>query len=95
MRAGKIWAFYIALRLLFFAVPFGLLLWLGTVVWMPVWLAAIVAALIGFSLSLLLLSKPRDEASTSVYEWRQRRRTQDELEEDEIVDAANATDRSS
>lgn len=87
MRAGKVWAVYIVLRLLFFIVPFALLVWLGTVIWMPVWLAAIVAALIGFSLSLLVLSKPRDEASTTIYDWRQRQRTQDEIEEDDLVEA--------
>lgn len=90
MSAGKVWALYIVLRLLFFVVPFGLLVWLGTVVWMPVWLAAILAALIGFSLSLLLLTKPRDSASTTIYDWRQRRRTQDEIEEDTLVDSQDA-----
>lgn len=93
MRAGKVWAMYIVLRLLFFIVPFVLLVWLGTVVWMPIWLAAIVAALIGFSLSLLLLSTPRDRASTTLYDWRQRHRTQDEIEEDDLIEAHHSGSR--
>lgn len=81
-----VWIVYTALRLLFFAVPFAVLFLLG--IW-P-WLAAIFAALIGFSLSIIFLSRPRDAASESIYEWRNRDRTPDSIIEDEAADAAEA-----
>lgn len=81
-----VWIVYTALRLLFFAVPFAVLYLLG--IW-P-WLSAIFAALIGFSLSIIFLSRPRDAASESIYEWRNRERTPDSIIEDEAADAAEA-----
>ncbi|WP_241989048.1 DUF4229 domain-containing protein [Leucobacter luti] len=80
------WLVYSVLRLLFFAVPFAVLFALG--IW-P-WLAAIFAALIGFSLSIIFLSRPRDTASESIYEWRNRDRTPDSILEDEAVEASEA-----
>lgn len=93
MTGGKAWAIYITVRLGFFVVPFALLVWLGTVIWLPVWLAAIFAALIGFSLSMLLLNKPRGEASETIYEWRQRKRTHDEIVEDDAMDAVETPEK--
>lgn len=79
------WIVYSVLRLLFFAVPFALLYVLG--IW-P-WLAAIFAALIGVSLSIIFLSKPRATASESIYDWRNRERTADDIVEDEAIEDAN------
>lgn len=80
------WLIYTVLRLLFFAVPFAVLYWLG--IW-P-WLSAIFAALIGVSLSIILLSKPRAVASESIYDWRTRERTADDIVEDDAVEAAES-----
>nr|WP_255529517.1 DUF4229 domain-containing protein [Leucobacter edaphi] len=74
------------MRLLFFAVPFALLYFLG--IW-P-WLAAVFAALIGVSLSIIFLSKPRATASESIYDWRNRDRTADDIVEDDAVESADA-----
>lgn len=75
---------YIALRLLFFVAPFAVLMLLG--IW-P-WLSAVFAGLIGVSLSVIFLAKPRAVASESIYEWRNRDRTADDIVEDEAVDGA-------
>ncbi|NLA64721.1 MAG: DUF4229 domain-containing protein [Leucobacter sp.] len=83
VTTGKAWLLYSALRLLFFVVPFGLLFFIG---W-PWWLAMVIAALVSLSLSLIFLSKPRETASTSIYEWRMRDRTQDDIAEDDALDA--------
>lgn len=83
-KTRNAWTVYIVLRLLFFAVPFGLMFVFGV----KAWLAAIFAALIGVALSILLLSKQRAIASESIYEWRTRAHTADGLVEDEAVDAA-------
>lgn len=80
------WIVYTVLRLLFFAIPFALLFVLG--IW-P-WLAAVFAALIGVSLSIIFLSKPRATASESIYDWRTRDRTADDIVEDEAVDISDA-----
>ena len=56
---------YTALRLLAFLVPFGILM-LFPVMRQYYWLAAIFAALIGLSLSLLFLRKPLDEVSAGL-----------------------------
>ena len=79
----KAWIVYIVLRLVFFAVPFAALYLIG---W-PAWLAVIVAALIALSLSVIFLQRQRDVASESVYEWRQRKRTHDDIVEDEVIDS--------
>lgn len=92
MNTRKAWTVYILLRLLFFAVPFGLLLVLlyswGWDYWPIALLSTAVAALVSVSLSVIFLSKQRDAASESIYEWRNRERTVDDLVEDEAVDAA-------
>lgn len=78
------WAIYILLRLAFFAVPFAVLFLIG---W-PWWLALATATLIALALSVIFLSKQRGAASTSIYEWRNRDRTHDDIAEDEAVDSA-------
>ncbi len=80
------WIVYTVLRLLFFAVPFAALFAIGV----KPWLAAIFAALIGVSLSIIFLAKPRSVASESIYEWRTRERTPDSIVEDEAADAAES-----
>lgn len=60
---------YTVLRLLFFLVPFGLLMLL------PIgrefyWLSAVFAALIGLSLSLIFLRRPLDDVTTGLAERR-------------------------
>lgn len=86
---------YSVLRLLFFAVPFGLMMLL------PIfqefyWLAAIFAALIGVSLSVIFLRRPLAEATSGLAERPARRRrrrapgAEDAETEDAAVDAAEA-----
>ncbi len=75
---------YSVLRLLAFLVPFGILMLL------PIfreyyWLAAIFAALIGLSLSLLFLRRPLDEVSTALAQRRVADR--DTRSDEEVEDA--------
>ena len=86
VNTGKSWALYIVLRIVFFAVPFAVLLLIN---W-PWWLALIISTLIALALSVIFLSKQRSEASTSIYEWRNRDRTADDIAEDAIADDAIA-----
>lgn len=78
------------LRLLFFVVPFAALyvlgLSLGFTMALSGAIAAVIAALVGVSLSILLLSKPREQASVSIHEWRNRDRTEDSIAEDAALD---------
>ncbi len=60
---------YTVLRLLAFLVPFGILM-LFPIMRELYWLAAIFAALIGLSLSMLFLRKPLDEMSAGLAERR-------------------------
>ena len=62
---------YSVLRLLAFLVPFGILM-LFPIMQEYYWLAAIFAALIGLSLSLLFLRKPLDDATAGLAERRAR-----------------------
>ena len=79
---------YTALRLLAFLVPFGILM-LFPVMQQYYWLAAIFAALIGLSLSLLFLRKPLDEVSAGLAERRAQAKAaaSDENIEDSAADA--------
>jgi len=63
---------YTVLRLLAFLVPFGILM-LFPVFRELYWLAAIFAALIGLSLSLLFLRRPLDAVTSGLAERRQDR----------------------
>jgi len=76
------WIVYSLLRIAFFAVPFAALMLLGWA-W---WLSAIVATLVAVSLSVIFLSKPREAAAKSVYDWRNRDRTRDDIEEDDAIE---------
>jgi ABC-type siderophore export system fused ATPase/permease subunit len=84
---------YTVLRLLAFLVPFGILM-LFPVMREFYWLAAIFAALIGLSLSLLFLRKPLDDVTAGLAERRAQARAaaSDETVEDAAADAAT-TDR--
>lgn len=86
MNQRTAWIVYSALRLVLFAAPFALLYAIG---W-PWWLAAVTAALVSVSLSVIFLQKPREVAAESIYEWRHRDRTEDEIVEDEIVEDVSA-----
>lgn len=77
---------YTVLRLLAFLVPFGLLMLLPVFQQMP-WLAAVFAALIGLSLSLLFLRRPLDEVTSGMAERRARRTTA--AEDAAVEDAAS------
>ena len=89
MSSGKAWAIFITARLVFFAVPFALLLWLGSVVWMPWWLALVIATLVGAALSSLFLSEARSEAARTIVQWRNREHTKDDVEEDDVIASKN------
>ena len=80
---------YTVLRLLAFLVPFGILM-LFPVMREFYWLAAIFAALIGLSLSLLFLRKPLDDVTAGLAERRAQARAaaSDETVEDAAADAA-------
>jgi len=82
---------YSVLRLLAFLVPFGIMM-LFPIMREYYWLAAIFAALIGLSLSLLFLRKPLDDVTTGLADRRARARTSvsDEDAEDAAADAASA-----
>lgn len=80
---------YTVLRLLFFFVPFGLLMLL------PIgreyyWLSALFAALIGLSLSLIFLRQPLTDMTSGLAERREARLAgrRDEDIEDAAADAA-------
>ncbi|WP_133542115.1 DUF4229 domain-containing protein [Microbacterium sp. BK668] len=78
---------YTVLRLLAFLVPFGILM-LFPVFRELYWLAAIFAALIGLSLSLLFLRRPLDDVSSGLAERRQRVRRADAVKDEDVEDAA-------
>jgi Protein of unknown function (DUF4229) len=82
---------YTVLRLLAFLVPFGILM-LFPVMREFYWLAAIFAALIGLSLSLLFLRRPLDDISAGLAERRAKAQSRaaasDESVEDSAADAA-------
>jgi hypothetical protein len=83
---------YSVLRLLAFLVPFGILM-LFPIFRELYWLAAIFAALIGLSLSLLFLRRPLTDVTTGLAERRERSRnaTSDEEIEDAAADETAAT----
>jgi Protein of unknown function (DUF4229) len=90
----KVWPVivYTVLRLLFFLVPLGLMLLL------PVfqdqwWIAVILAAMIGFSLSILVLGRQRGRVAEQLAARNERRRPGSRIDadvEDEAVDASDA-----
>lgn len=80
---------YSVLRLLAFLVPFGLLMILP-IMREYYWLAAIFAALIGLSLSMIFLRRPLSEMSEGIAE-RRARATAPVSDEDVEDAAADAT----
>lgn len=81
---------YSVLRLLAFLVPFGILM-LFPIFRELYWLAAIFAALIGLSLSLLFLRRPLTEVTTGLAERRANAKaTTDEDVEDAAAEATAA-----
>lgn len=84
---------YSVLRLLAFLVPFGILM-LFPIFRELYWLAAIFAALIGLSLSLLFLRRPLTEVTTGLAERRANAKTTttDEDAEDAAADATAGAD---
>lgn len=79
---------YTVLRLLAFLVPFGILMLLPIFQALP-WLAAIFAALIGLSLSLLFLRRPLTSVTSELAERRARSPRRSGADRDaEIEDAA-------
>ncbi|KHK97988.1 hypothetical protein LK09_09105 [Microbacterium mangrovi] len=99
MRARSV-VVYTVLRLLAFLVPFGILMLLPFFrqTWWLIALAAVFAALIGLSLSILFLSKPRDAVSEG-FATRKENRAQAApkhtaaQDDADIEDAANAAAR--
>lgn len=71
---------YSVLRLAAFLVPFGLLMLLP-IMREYYWLAAIFAALIGLSLSVLFLRRPLDEMTAGMAARRSRRVTDEDVED--------------
>lgn len=78
---------YTVLRLLAFLVPFGILM-LFPIMQRYYWLAAIFAALIGLSLSMLFLRRPLDEMTAGMAERRSRARSRAKVSDEEAEDAA-------
>ena len=89
MKSVPVWVYYSVLRVLMFAVPLGVLLSMQ-IKW---WIAALVAALIGFCLSYIFLRKSRENMSRELYEARHRDKATvatDDASEDAAVDRASA-----
>lgn len=87
MNAIPVWLRYTLLRVLLFAAPLAVLLIAGV----TPWIAVLVAALFGFSASLIFLRRDREQLATDLYAARHREtpvvRDDDEIE-DAAVDAA-------
>ena len=79
--------YYTVLRLAAFAIPLALLLVLG----IEPWIATVLAALIGLSVSYIALRRPREAVSRDLYDRRHGSKpspTGDEDAEDTATDAA-------
>lgn len=80
---------YTVLRLLAFIVPLGIL-WLFPVFREYWWLAALFAALIGMSISLLFLRAPLSRASREIYAKHNRDQDRSQSDEDAEDSASGA-----
>jgi hypothetical protein len=79
---------YTVLRLLAFLVPLAIM-WLFFPIFREFWwLAALFAALIGMSISLLFLRTPLSQSSREIYERRQRGGSVGEVEDEAAEDSA-------
>ena len=87
MNPAPTWLRYTLLRVLLFAAPLAVLLIAGVAPWISV----VVAALFGFSSSLIFLRGMREQLATELYDARHREqpivRDDDEVE-DAVVDQA-------
>jgi L-lactate permease len=72
------WLIYTVLRLVFFIVPFVILWFLG---FQP-WIAAVVAAVVALSLSIIVLGKFRDETSTALSAAQEKRKAKPASDEE-------------
>ncbi|MRX43336.1 DUF4229 domain-containing protein [Agromyces kandeliae] len=87
MNALPVWLRYTLLRVLLFAAPLVVLLVAGVTPWISV----IVAALFGFSASLIFLRRQREALAQDLYAARHREQpvvTADDEAEDSAVDEA-------
>lgn len=85
MKRIPAWLTYTVLRLVFFVVPFIVFWLLG----FQAWIAAILAAVIALALSLMLLTRFRNQTSSSIYRARAQRagkKSADEQHEDDLLD---------
>ena len=85
--------YYTVLRLAAFAIPLAVLLILG----IEPWIATVLAALIGLSVSYIALRRQREAVSRDLYDLRhgpkKTRAVDDEAAEDTVADAsASSTD---
>ena len=86
---------YTVLRLLAFLVPLAVFWFFFPIFREYWWLAAIFAALIGMSISMLFLRTPLTDASTSLYERRENRAAAGQADadaEDEVIDGTTPGD---
>ena len=88
MRARSV-LLYTVLRLLAFLVPLGILLLFPVFQELP-WLAAVFAALIGLSLSVLFLRRPLEDVTTGMRQSRDRRLAAESPAHDKDADAEDA-----
>lgn len=79
---------YTVLRLLAFLVPLAIMWFFFPIFREFWWLAALFAALIGMSISLLFLRTPLSQSSREIYERRQRGGSVGEVEDEEAEDSA-------
>lgn len=82
MSTKTAWILYSFIRIGLFAASY-LVVWLLGGRW---WLAAVIATLVSFALSVLLLDGLRSKASAGFAQWRQRDRTEDDIIEDDMID---------
>ncbi|TDW30399.1 DUF4229 domain-containing protein [Cryobacterium psychrophilum] len=68
MKSVPSWVSYSVYRVLLFAAPLAILLILG----IKEWIAAVVAAIVGMSLSFIFLRKPRENVARDLYAARHR-----------------------
>ncbi|TFB56564.1 DUF4229 domain-containing protein [Cryobacterium sp. TMT1-62] len=89
MNVVPAWVSYSVFRVLLFAVPLAVMLFLR-IEW---WLAAIAAAVIGASLSFIFLRKPREKVALGLYQARHpdtESAHPDAVSEDAALDRADA-----
>ena len=81
--------YYTVLRLLTFAVPLAALLFVG----IEPWIATVLAALIGLSVSYIFLQRPREAVSRDLYELRHgAKKTADDETAEDAVSSPTASD---